>query len=1176
MFHRVEFQEGTSDKFWEVQVEGSQVTTRWGRTGTAGQSKTKEYASETAALADAQKQLEEKLKKGYREVVGAAVKSAPQPRAAAREKPPTEPRPPENDAAPEKTLPPADWQSDFRRRSCPWRADGSGLKLQPAEALLAPLRKAISKELARWRSGLGITAPTLRPGARWACDLLAGQAVAPPDATALACLLVMTEGNAGAYAASCGVALAIEAMSLTVKLAAGTRLAGDGKSYCRWVTRRPQAALYFQFESHSVGQWSALRQALAACPEDQYQVLLDQAQREREHSEPEKRYLFAFLFPDAGWAEQEAAHALAHPITLYGTTTMLSPHAWFLLGSLKDPALVQALLDHGPCNPDALFGPMLLGNLGRAAFPLLLKHSQWRASLWEIPDPELAQHFRGLLEERSERARLTEYYSRHPHLGVPVLAQVVASNARGKDVARTLLTGILKGLTELPPMGAREEALCRELQGRFSAPVQEAPPEALPAVLRDPPWLKKRVERQVLEQQVELPEFPERIHWEGPPPQPYYHELPPLPSASDDKVRKSLEKALERQDAALWNLDHLSDPAALEVFNQTPAKCWHNPWNGFAPLLARFGLEAMPGLLRWAERELITMVNELARVESPRLAAMMAQAFCGQKASKAARAWMRRFPEAAALGLVALAVGPKGPAREAAEAACRYLLAQGLETHLRLAGAKLHCQKALEEVLSYDLTQLFPARLPKLPSFFDPATLPRPRLKEGALPLEAVNHLATMLAFSPLDPPYAGLSQVKELLEAEDFAWELFSVWHTSGGPAKEKWAFFALAHLGGDEAARRLAPLIKSWPQEGLFARAEQGLDVLAGIGTDVALMHIHQMSQKLKSRALQEKAGLKLEEIAARRGLTADELADRLVSDLDLEADGSCPLEVAGKKFRVVFDQHLKPSLLTVDGKAVKDLPKASSSADEAAVQRWKALKKDVKTVATAQILRLELAMGKERRWDVPTWRLFLLQHPLLVHLVRRLVWAVYREDRLVATFRVAEDSTLADASDEPFNLPEDALVGLPHPLNLEQASLNRWGEVLADYNILQPFAQLGRPVYRLTPQEARADKLARFEGMKLHPGKVVGLESRGWRRGRAEDGGAILHMEKPVGEQLTAYLEVEPGLFVGAIAQSEEQSISRVQVRRPGDYTNGVPLGQLSPIAMSDLIADLEALR
>src|SRR5688500_2279445 len=46
---RFEFVEGTSSKFWEVSRNGRDVTTQWGRIGTAGQSKTKTYADEAAA-----------------------------------------------------------------------------------------------------------------------------------------------------------------------------------------------------------------------------------------------------------------------------------------------------------------------------------------------------------------------------------------------------------------------------------------------------------------------------------------------------------------------------------------------------------------------------------------------------------------------------------------------------------------------------------------------------------------------------------------------------------------------------------------------------------------------------------------------------------------------------------------------------------------------------------------------------------------------------------------------------------------------------------------------------------------------------------------------------------------------------------------------------------------------
>ena len=52
---RYEFVEGTSSKFWEIIQSGSEVTTRWGRIGTAGQSKTKSFADEAAAAKQAEK-----------------------------------------------------------------------------------------------------------------------------------------------------------------------------------------------------------------------------------------------------------------------------------------------------------------------------------------------------------------------------------------------------------------------------------------------------------------------------------------------------------------------------------------------------------------------------------------------------------------------------------------------------------------------------------------------------------------------------------------------------------------------------------------------------------------------------------------------------------------------------------------------------------------------------------------------------------------------------------------------------------------------------------------------------------------------------------------------------------------------------------------------------------------
>lgn len=76
---RFEFRAGGSLKFWTVAVRGTSVTTTWGRIGTEGQTKTKAYPSATAARAAADKQVAEKLGKGYRETKAGAKPSASSP-----------------------------------------------------------------------------------------------------------------------------------------------------------------------------------------------------------------------------------------------------------------------------------------------------------------------------------------------------------------------------------------------------------------------------------------------------------------------------------------------------------------------------------------------------------------------------------------------------------------------------------------------------------------------------------------------------------------------------------------------------------------------------------------------------------------------------------------------------------------------------------------------------------------------------------------------------------------------------------------------------------------------------------------------------------------------------------------------------------------------------------------
>jgi len=57
---------GEASKFWEITVDGSTINIRFGKIGVAnGQTTVKEFDSNDEALAQADKLIKEKTKKGY-------------------------------------------------------------------------------------------------------------------------------------------------------------------------------------------------------------------------------------------------------------------------------------------------------------------------------------------------------------------------------------------------------------------------------------------------------------------------------------------------------------------------------------------------------------------------------------------------------------------------------------------------------------------------------------------------------------------------------------------------------------------------------------------------------------------------------------------------------------------------------------------------------------------------------------------------------------------------------------------------------------------------------------------------------------------------------------------------------------------------------------------------------
>ena len=283
------------------------------------------------------------------------------------------------------------------------------------------------------------------------------------------------------------------------------------------------------------------------------------------------------------------------------------------------------------------------------------------------------------------------------------------------------------------------------------------------------------------------------------------------------------------------------------------------------------------------------------------------------------------------------------------------------------------------------------------------------------------------------------------------------------------------------------------------------------------------------------------------------------------------------------------MKPMVKDADGKVKPDLPKPGTKDDAAraneAVAAWKLMKKQVKEVAKIQANRLEQAMVTGRRWPVADFEALLVKHPLMIHLVRLLLWGGYdKKGKLTATFRVTEDQTLADAKDAAFSLPGIESVGVVHPLHLSEEQKSSWGEVFGDYEIVPPFPQLGRSIYRIEKDEAKETKITRFDGVELPaPTLVFGLENMGWVRGYGMDGGGFDEHSKPFpGSNATAVVHYDGSVGFGYIDPDETLKFDGCYfvegIRNPSGYAHGeksMQLGKVDPVAVSEVLSDLSTL-
>lgn len=338
-----------------------------------------------------------------------------------------------------------------------------------------------------------------------------------------------------------------------------------------------------------------------------------------------------------------------------------------------------------------------------------------------------------------------------------------------------------------------------------------------------------------------------------------------------------------------------------------------------------------------------------------------------------------------------------------------------------------------------------------------------------------------------------------------------------------------------------------------------------------------------------LKDKAGLKqvetaLVEAATRRGLTVGQLEEGAVSDCGLDADGIFRRTVGAFSAEIPIDCARVGAVrwLTADGAPLRSVAVELKRDHPAELKTLPAAQRELAQALAVQRDRLERMLVERSEVSAAGWRRDYLDHPLVRHLARRLLWSVCEGEgeRTVAW----HDGGPVDERGAPVAWPGDeAQVRLWHPIAAAPAAVLRWREWLERSRVVQPIKQAHREVYLLTDAELETRTYSnRFAAhiLKQHQFKAL-CDDRRWQFSHLgawdtpQEPFALLPLPRL---NLRAELWVEPvgeGTFGNEdlAGSGAYLLLATDQLRFTRPDGTAVPLIELPPVRFSETMRDVD---
>ncbi|MCA9610479.1 MAG: DUF4132 domain-containing protein, partial [Myxococcales bacterium] len=906
------------------------------------------------------------------------------------------------------------------------------------------------------------------------------------------------------------------------------------------------------------------RRAVLGCTPAQRAAAAKAARAGSRERSLDARAKLAIVFDDPAWIAEVAAEALA------AGPPKRDDKDWdsLLWAVVRDVDTAVALVAWGSRSLP-YFGPYIASDVlfvhdaKGAATVLSAMLDRAREERWKpvstkpvakalacIDDPRAATWLAAQAHAKGYEKMAAAYFEARPHR----LAILEARVAGAKGKAATDLARLLDSV--------------RRATGATKEPKRAKPASAstLPPILREPPWLDAPVAR------PRAPIAWREDHFD-------FLDLTGFPVYSRNKWASSENDAAQlahiegdawRMAGALsMSLASLTDAAAIGLLERRADDIKVKSARDLQGFAGRLRTPGAKGLVRVAAGDPKTHTELLLRSRSMLTARTLANLVAADPFEAArVEAWMVECLDVALDALLPMAVGDDDDEAWAASLVLWTLDARGLRPAIEARAAEdgKPARAAIAAVLDREPRLRVPPRAPKLPKKLDLGTLPPLELEAGgAIGADAVPRVVEMLAFSPTDASYAGLTELREACtqaSLDAFASALADDWIVRGAPRKEAFSIYALGHLGSDAVVKKLDEDSRGWAGSRSVELMQRALDVLALVDTDAALSALSERGLRSEFEDTRARVKALLDRAAARRGVSVDALEDRLVPDLD-----TSPLDFGRRAFRIELDASFAPMLVDEGGGQVAKLPKPGKQDDaalaKASIARWKSVEQTLAAYVQHQAVRFERALRTERAFAPADLRA-LSELGVVGTIVRRLAF----EDAKGRLFRIDEAGAFADARDEAFTPSGPAR--LAHPLRSAPKELEAMARVFADYEIIEPFPQLGRETFRPSAKQLRGSTLDDHAGAVFsHDAVMTLLRGRGWNRTPLED--TMAKLVYPLEGSGRAAVRLTPGLYFGEVKARPDQTLGPLVLEPAARGGKPPTFGDLPPLLVSELIRD-----